>query len=61
MRWDDVPGAPGPFPHVYGAIPASVVGEGFPVVATLPLWRDAEGHWPHPDLTAYDVLSGPDS
>ncbi len=23
VRWDDVPGAPGPFPHVYGEIPSS--------------------------------------
>jgi uncharacterized protein (DUF952 family) len=59
VRWDDVPGAPGPFPHVYGAIPASVVGQGLPVVVAIPLRRDAGGGWPLPDLTTYDVATGP--
>jgi uncharacterized protein (DUF952 family) len=59
VRWDDVPGAPGPFPHVYGAVPASGVGHGFPVVAAIPVRRDAGGGWPLPDLASYDVLPGP--
>jgi uncharacterized protein (DUF952 family) len=59
VRWDDVPGAPGPFPHVYGAIPASVVGQRFPVVAAIPVRRESGGGWPLPDLTSYDVVSGP--
>jgi uncharacterized protein (DUF952 family) len=57
VRWDDVPGAPGPFPHVYGAIPTSFVGQGLPVVAASPVRRDAAGGWPLPDLTPYDVAT----
>src|SRR4249919_346229 len=33
VRWDDVPGAPGPFPHIYGDIPLTVAGQGNPVIA----------------------------
>jgi uncharacterized protein (DUF952 family) len=45
VRWDDVPGSADPFPHVYGPIPASVVGQGNPVVAALPLTRDDGQPW----------------
>ena len=31
VRWDDVPGAPGPFPHVYGPIPVAAVSAVRPV------------------------------
>ena len=59
VRWDDVPGAPGPFPHVYGVIPTSVVGHGNPVVAAIPLSRPDGASWTLPDLTPYDVATGP--
>jgi hypothetical protein len=59
VRWDDVPGAPGPVPHVYGAIPTTVVGQGNPVVAALPLRPADDASWTLPDLTSYDVATGP--
>lgn len=40
VRWDKVTDGPDPFPHVYGAIPVSVVGQGNPVLAAIPLRRD---------------------
>lgn len=40
VRWEPVPGTPAPFPHVYGVIPSSVVGQGNPVVRALPVRRD---------------------
>jgi uncharacterized protein (DUF952 family) len=40
VRWDDVPDGPDPFPHVYGAIPVSVVGQGNPVITAAPVRRD---------------------
>lgn len=45
VRWDEVPGSDDPFPHVYGEIPSSVVGEGNPVVAMLPLTREPGQPW----------------
>jgi glutathione S-transferase len=45
VRWDQVPGSDDPFPHVYGEIPSSVVGEGNPVVAALPLAREPGQPW----------------
>lgn len=59
VRWDDVPGAPDPFPHVYGAVPTTVVGQGNPVVAALWLSRGPGRSWVLPDLSAYDIASGP--
>jgi uncharacterized protein (DUF952 family) len=40
VRWEEVPGGQGPYPHVYGAIPSCVVGRGNPVVAAHPVRRD---------------------
>jgi uncharacterized protein (DUF952 family) len=48
VRWDDVPGAPEPFPHVYGPIPPSAV------VAELPL-GGTTGAPVLPDLSGWDV------
>jgi uncharacterized protein (DUF952 family) len=45
VRWDDVPGSADPFPHVYGEIATSVVGEGNPVIAAVPLSRDRAQPW----------------
>jgi uncharacterized protein (DUF952 family) len=59
VRWDDVPGAPAPFPHVYGPVPTTVVGQGNPVVATLDLSHRPDQPWVLPDLTPYDVATGP--
>jgi uncharacterized protein (DUF952 family) len=59
VRWDDVPGAPAPFPHVYGPVPTTVVGQGSPVVATLALSHDPDQPWVLPDLAAYDIATGP--
>jgi uncharacterized protein (DUF952 family) len=63
VRWEQVGDAPGPFPHIYGAVPTTVVGQGNPVVAALPLAArpGVSPSWPVPDLTAYDVASGPAS
>jgi len=53
VRWENVPDAPDPFPHVYGAIPASVVGQGNSVSAAIPVRRDRlDQPWPlAPTLT----------
>jgi uncharacterized protein (DUF952 family) len=59
VRWDDVPGAPDPFPHVYGPVATTVVGQGNPVIAVLPLGRSPESGWRVPDLATYDVATGP--
>jgi uncharacterized protein (DUF952 family) len=40
VRWEPVPGAPAPFPHIYGEIPVSVVGQGNPVTAAIPVSRE---------------------
>ena len=45
VRWDQMPGSADPFPHVYGDIPSSVVGEGNPVIAALPLTREPDHPW----------------
>jgi uncharacterized protein (DUF952 family) len=45
VHWDEVPGSDDPFPHVYGEIPSSIVGEGNPVVAALPLTREPGRPW----------------
>jgi uncharacterized protein (DUF952 family) len=59
VRWDDVPGAASPFPHIYGSVPTAVVGQDNPVVAALPFARAGEQlgtpGWLLPDLTRYDV------
>jgi uncharacterized protein (DUF952 family) len=55
VRWDDVPGAPTPFPHIYGPVPTTVVGQGNPVVDALPFGRPPGAGWLLPDLTPYDV------
>jgi uncharacterized protein (DUF952 family) len=47
VRWEQVPGAADPFPHVYGPIPSSVVGQGNPVVSATAVQRqppDAAWH-----------------
>jgi uncharacterized protein (DUF952 family) len=50
VRWDEVTGAPAPFPHIYGpiALPA--------VVATLPI-GGALGAAVLPDLSDWDVVA----
>ncbi|MFI7589629.1 DUF952 domain-containing protein [Spongisporangium articulatum] len=57
VRWDDVPGAEAPFPHVYGPILPGAV------VATLAVGGTAGApELPPPaDLDALDVLSAPPS
>lgn len=45
VRWEVVPGSDDPFPHVYGVIPSSLVGEGNPVVAALSLTREDGQPW----------------
>jgi uncharacterized protein (DUF952 family) len=59
VQWDDVPDAPQPFPHIYGSVPTTVVGQGNPVIAVLPLGRSPESGWLLPDLAAYDLATGP--
>jgi uncharacterized protein (DUF952 family) len=59
VRWDDVPGAPDPFPHIYGPVPTTVVGQGNPIVAVLPLGRSRESGWRWPALATYDIATGP--
>jgi uncharacterized protein (DUF952 family) len=50
VRWDEVTGAPAPFPHVYGPIVPSAV------VATLPIGGPA-GAAVRPDLSGWDVAA----
>lgn len=59
VRWDDVPGAPAPFPHVYGPVPLTGIGAGHPVVTTLDLAHLPGGPWLLPELTSYDLALGP--
>jgi uncharacterized protein (DUF952 family) len=59
VRWDDVPDAPEPFPHIYGPVPASVVGQGNPIIAVLPLGRSPASRWRLPDLAAYNLATSP--
>ncbi len=66
VRWDEVPGAPGPFPHIYGVVPTTVVGEANPVVAAITVRRPGSSGgsaepppWELPDLTAYDLAPSP--
>ena len=59
VRWDDVPGQPAPFPHIYGPIPTPVVGPGSPVIAVRRMERAPGADWAVPDLSAYDVATGP--
>lgn len=53
--WEDAPDAPeaGPFPHVYGIVPASSVA------AALPMSHEPGEPWQLPDLSSYDVATGP--
>ncbi len=51
VRWDDVPGAPAPFPHVYGPIEPEAV------VAVLPIGGET-GAAELPDLSGWDVAAG---
>ena len=51
LRWDDVPGAEAPFPHIYGPIvPTSVL-------AVLPI-SGSTGAPVVPDVTGWDVAAG---
>ena len=50
VRWDEVAGAPAPFPHIYGPIAPSAV------VATLPIGGTA-GAAELPELTDWDVAA----
>lgn len=52
VRWDEVAGAPEPYPHVYGPIGSAAV------IATLPL-GGSTGALELPDLTGWDVAAGP--
>jgi glutathione S-transferase len=38
VRWDDVPSAPAPFPHVYGAVPVDAVTSVTPFDPSDPVW-----------------------
>jgi uncharacterized protein (DUF952 family) len=51
VRWDQVAGAPAPFPHIYGPIVPSAV------VAALPL-GGSTGAVALPDLSEWDVAAG---
>ncbi len=59
VRWDPVPGQPLPFPHIYGPVPTTTVGQGSPVVAALLVERTTDQGWHLPDLAAYDLATGP--
>ena len=59
VRWDDVPGSASPFPHVYGEVPASGVGPGNAVLAELPVTHGPGEPWRLPDLSSYDIATGP--
>ena len=59
VRWDPVPGQPEPFPHIYGPVPTTAVGQGNPVVAALLVERTTDQGWRLPDLAAYDLATGP--
>jgi uncharacterized protein (DUF952 family) len=50
VRWDEVPGSPAPFPHIYGPIPPSAV------VAVLPI-AGSTGAAGLPDLSGWDVAA----
>jgi len=39
IKWEQVPGSAGPFPHIYGPLPVSAVRQ------ALPLPRDNSGHF----------------
>lgn len=54
VQWDAVDSVDdGPYPHVYGLVP--VVS----VVEVLRLTRTGDGSWEVPDLSGYDVATGP--
>jgi uncharacterized protein (DUF952 family) len=59
VRWDDVPGAATPFPHVYGPVPVAAIGPGNPVVAELAAAHSPGERWRLPDLASYDIAAGP--
>jgi len=80
VRWEQVPDAAAPFPHIYGPVPvgapvvapvapdvapvdaASPVGaQPNPVIAALPLRRPSGAVWSLPDLSGYDLATGPDA
>ena len=42
VRWEAVPGQSEPFPHIYGPVPTTTVGQGNPVVATLLVERTTD-------------------
>ena len=50
VRWDEVTGAPAPFPHIYGPIVPSAV------VATLPI-TGSPGAAALPELTGWEVVA----
>lgn len=54
VRWEPVDGADdGPYPHVYGLIPTVAV------VEVVRVSHDPGARWTLPDLTSYDLASGP--
>jgi uncharacterized protein (DUF952 family) len=53
VRWENLDGGDELFPHLYGPVPVDAV------VAGLPVTREDAGHLVLPDLTAFDVVSGP--
>ncbi len=54
VQWDAVEGVDdGPYPHVYGVIPVVAVAE------VVPVGRSDDGSWAVPDLSSYDVATGP--
>lgn len=54
LRWEQVQGsADGPYPHVYGVVPTVAV------VDVVRLNHEVGTPWALPDLTAYDVATGP--
>jgi len=42
IRWDEVPGSAGPFPHIYGPLPVAAVRD------VVPLGRDESGQFRFP-------------
>lgn len=54
VQWEAVEGADdGPYPHVYGVVPTVAV------VQALRLEHELGAPWRLPDLSAYDVATGP--
>ena len=54
VRWEDVPDVDdGPYPHVYGLVPAVAV------VDAVRVTHSPGDPWSLPDLSSYDLATGP--